>query len=48
MSVKRLTEHDLKFLSLKGGCIGSSKSIHVKMPYSRAAAHSEHIAINLV
>ena len=33
MSVKLLTEHNLKFLSLKGGCTGSSESTHVKMPH---------------
>ena len=33
MIVKLLTEHDLEFLSLKGGCTGSSVSIHVKMPH---------------
>ena len=27
-----LTEHHLEFLSLKGGCRGSSESTHVKMP----------------
>ena len=32
-SVKLLTEHHLEFLSLKGGCTGSSESIHVKMPH---------------
>ena len=32
MSVKLLTEHHLEFLSLKGGCTGSSQSIHVKIP----------------
>ena len=31
--VKLLTEHHLEFLSLKGGCRGSSASTHVKMPY---------------
>ena len=30
MSVKLLTEHHLKFLSLKGGCTGSSESTLVK------------------
>ena len=30
MAVKLLTEHHLGFLSLKGGCTGSSESIHVK------------------
>ena len=33
MSVKLLTEHDLMFLSLKGGCTGSSESTLVKMPH---------------
>ena len=31
MGVKLLTEHHLEFLSLKGGCIGSSESTLVKM-----------------
>ena len=33
MTNKLLTEHHLEFLSLEGGCTGSSKSIHVKMPH---------------
>ena len=33
MSVKLLTEHYLEFLSLKGGCRGSSESTHVEMPH---------------
>ena len=33
LSVKLLTEHHLEFLSLKGGCTGSSESIHVKIPH---------------
>ena len=33
MTVKLLTEHHLEFLSLKGGCPGSSEYIHVKMPH---------------
>ena len=37
MSVKVLTEHHLEFLSLKGGCTGSSESTLVKMPH--VAAH---------
>ena len=32
MIVKLLTEHHLKFLSLKGGCTDSSESTLVKMP----------------
>ena len=42
MSVKLLTEHNLEFLSLTGGCRGSSESIHLKMPHcwkSHVAAH---------
>ena len=30
MIVKLLTEYHLEFLSLKGGCRGSSESTHVK------------------
>ena len=46
MIVKLLTEHHLKFLSLKGGCRGSSESTHVKMPHcwkSHALAHSVYL-----
>ena len=42
MTVKLLTEHHLEFLSLKGGCTGSSESTLVKMPHcwkSRVMAH---------
>ena len=42
MIIKLLTEHHLEFLSLKGGCRGSSKSTLVKISYcwkSHAAAH---------
>ena len=42
MIVKLLTEHQLEFLSLKGGCRGSSESTHVKMSNcwkSHALAH---------
>ena len=33
MNIKLLTKHHSEFLSLKGGCTGSSESIHVKMPH---------------
>ena len=33
MIVKLLTKQHLEFLSLIGGCKGSSESIHVKMPH---------------
>ena len=32
-TVKLLSDQHLEFLSLKGGCIGLSKSIHVKMAH---------------
>ena len=43
MSVKLLTDHDLEFLRLKGGCIASSESTLVRMPHSwksHVAAHT--------
>ena len=33
MTVKRLNEHTLEFLSFKGGCTGWSESTLVKLPY---------------
>ena len=33
MTVKLLTEQHLQFLSLKGGCTGSSEYTLVKMPH---------------
>ena len=33
MIVKLLVDHHLEFLSLKGGCTGSSESTLVKMPH---------------
>ena len=33
MSVKLLTEHNLEFLCLKGGCIGLFESTLVKLPH---------------
>ena len=42
MIVKLLTEHHLEYLSLKGGCRGSSESTHVKISHcwkSHALAH---------
>ena len=37
MSVKLLTGHRMEFVSLKGGCTGSSESKLVKMPHCVAA-----------
>ena len=33
MTVKLLNEHNLEFLSLQGGCTGSSETTLVKMPH---------------
>ena len=51
MIVKPPTEHDLEFLSLKGGCRGSSKSTLVKMSNywkSHALAQIKCSAISLL
>ena len=50
MSVKLLTEHNLEFLSLKGGGTGSSESTLVKMPHcwkSHVTAQLRHIVFVL-
>ena len=39
MSDKLLTEHQLEFLSLKGGCTGSSESTFVKMQHCYVGNH---------
>ena len=46
MIVKLLTEHHLEFLSLKGGCRGSSESTLVKMPHCWKS-HLSYIVLNL-
>ena len=38
----------LEFLSLKGGCTGSSESIHVKMPHCWKSHVAAHFIINYV
>ena len=47
MIVKLLTEHHLVFLSLKGGCIGSSKSTHVKMSHCWKSHALAHMSLSL-
>ena len=44
MSIKLLTEHNLKSLSLTGGCTGSSESTLVKMPHCWKPHVTAHIA----
>ena len=48
MIVKLLSEHYLEFLSLKGGCRGSSESTQVKMPHCWKSHALAHIALNFV
>ena len=43
LSVKILTEHHLGFLSLTGGCTGSSESTLVKMPHCAKSHVTAHI-----
>ena len=45
MIVKLLTEHHLEFLSLKGGCTGSSESTLVKMPHCWKSHVTAHVFI---
>ena len=48
MSVKLLPEHHLEFLSLKGGCKGSSESTLVKMPHCWNSHVTAHLPEQLV
>ena len=45
MNAKLLTEHQLEFLSFKGGCTGSSESKLVKMPHCWKSPVTAHILI---
>ena len=44
MIVKLLTEHHMEFVSLKGGCTGSSESALVKMPL----CWKSHVVANFI
>ena len=53
MIVKLLTEHHLEFLSLKGGCRGSSESTHVKMSncwkyHAAAQIFCMHVTVTVI
>ena len=48
MIVKLLTEHHLEFLSLKGGCTGSSESTNVKMPHCWKSHALAQLLISIV
>ena len=45
MIVQLLTEHHLEFLSLKGGCRGSSESTHVTMPHCWKSHYTVHLSL---
>ena len=48
MSVKLQIEHQLEFLSFKGGCTGLSEFTHAKTPHcwkSHVAAHMEFLSL---
>ena len=47
MIVKLLTEHHMAFLSLKGGCTGSSESTLVKMSNCWKSHATAHICSSL-
>ena len=47
MSVKLLTEHHLAFLSLKGGCTGSSESTLVKLPHCWKSHDTAQICLGI-
>ena len=46
MSIKLLAEHHLEFLSLKGGCTGSSESTLVKIPHCWKSHVVAHMLLN--
>ena len=45
MIVNLLTEHHLEFLSLTGGCTGSSESTLIKMPHCWKSQVLAHISM---
>ena len=47
MTVQLRTKHHLEFLSLKGGCKGSSESTLVKMPHCWKSHVTAHMCISI-
>ena len=47
MSGKLLTEHQLEFLRLKGGCTGSSESTLVKIPHCWKSHVPAHMCLGM-
>ena len=48
MTVKLQTKKHLEFLSLKGGCIGSSESTLVKMPHCLKSHVAAYIVLRFI
>ena len=48
MSVGLLPEHHLEFLTIKGGCVGLSGSIHVKMPHCCKSHVTAHLVVCII
>ena len=48
MSVNLMTEHNLEFLSLKGGCTGLSESTLAKLPHCWKSCVTAHMDRTLV
>ena len=48
MTAKLLTEKHLEFLSLKGGCTGSSESTLVKMPHCWKSNVTAHYGLSIL
>ena len=48
ISVKLLTEHNLEFLNLKGGCTGSSESTLVKIPHCWKSNVTAHLPFSVI
>ena len=48
MTVKLLNKHHSEFLSLKGGCKGSSESTLVKVPHCWKSHVVAHLFVNLL
>ena len=48
MIVMLLAEHHCEFLSLIGGCTGSYKSTHVKMPHCWKSHALAHLSLGVI
>ena len=48
MTIKLLNKHNLEFLSLTGGCTGSSESTLVKMPHCWKSHVTAHMCVFVI